>query len=60
MLLYSLGCAGIAMGGFRGDATIETTDIVIQNDMPSKNCNSNQNRKTTQNSLAKYYNVMGG
>ena len=27
---------GIAMGGLGSDATVETADVVIQDDMPSK------------------------
>lgn len=34
--VVALADAGIAMGGLGSDATIETSDIVIQNDQPSK------------------------
>jgi len=34
--VIALADAGVAMGGLGSDATIETADIVIQNDMPSK------------------------
>jgi Cd2+/Zn2+-exporting ATPase len=34
--VVALADAGIAMGGLGSDATIETADVVIQDDMPSK------------------------
>ena len=34
--VVALADAGIAMGGLGSDATIETADVVIQNDHPSK------------------------
>jgi Cd2+/Zn2+-exporting ATPase len=34
--VVALADAGIAMGGLGSDATVETADIVIQNDQPSK------------------------
>ena len=34
--VIALADAGIAMGGLGSDATIETADVVIQDDMPSK------------------------
>lgn len=34
--VVALPDAGIAMGGLGSDATIETADVVIQNDQPSK------------------------
>lgn len=34
--IVALADAGIAMGGLGSDATVETADVVIQNDQPSK------------------------
>lgn len=46
--VIALADAGIAMGGLGSDATIETADVVIQNDMPSKIVTSIKIGKTTQ------------
>ena len=48
---------GIAMGGLGSDATIETADVVIQDDQPSRFPMAINIGKTNQkNSLAKYNN----
>ena len=47
--VIALATAGIAMGGLGSDATIETADIVIQNDQPTKIFTAiNIGRKTKQ------------
>ena len=47
--VIALANAGIAMGGLGSDATIETADIVIQNDQPTKIFTAiNIGRKTKQ------------
>ena len=46
--VVALSDIGIAMGGLGSDATIETADIVIQNDMPSKIATAIQIGKATK------------
>jgi len=46
--VIALSDIGIAMGGLGSDATIETADIVIQNDMPSKIATAIQIGKATK------------
>lgn len=47
--VVALADAGIAMGGLGSDATIETADIVIQNDQPSKIFTAIKVGKVTRN-----------
>lgn len=47
--VVALADAGIAMGGLGSDATIETADIVIQNDQPSKIISAIRAGKITRN-----------
>jgi len=47
--VVALADAGIAMGGLGSDATIETADIVIQNDQPSKIVTAIKIGKVTRN-----------
>ena len=47
--VVALADAGIAMGGLGSDATIETADIVIQNDQPSKIVTAIKIGKITKN-----------
>jgi Zn2+/Cd2+-exporting ATPase len=47
--VVALADAGIAMGGLGSDATIETADIVIQNDQPSKVVTAIKIGKITRN-----------
>lgn len=47
--VVALADAGIAMGGLGSDATIETADIVIQNDQPSKIVSAIRAGKITRN-----------
>ena len=47
--VVALAHAGIAMGGLGSDATIETADIVIQNDQPSKIVSAIKAGKITRN-----------
>ncbi|MFZ7114616.1 MAG: heavy metal translocating P-type ATPase [Bacteroidota bacterium] len=47
--VVALADAGIAMGGLGSDATIETADIVIQNDEPSKIVSAIRIGKITRN-----------
>lgn len=47
--VIALADAGIAMGGLGSDATIETADIVIQNDQPSKIVSAIRVGKITRN-----------
>ena len=47
--VVALADAGIAMGGLGSDATIETADIVIQNDQPTKIVSAIKIGKITRN-----------
>lgn len=47
--VVALADVGIAMGGLGSDATIETADVVIQNDQPSKIVSSIKIGKITRN-----------
>lgn len=47
--VVALADSGIAMGGLGSDATIETADIVIQNDQPSKIVSAIRVGKITRN-----------
>lgn len=47
--VVALADAGIAMGGLGSDATIETADVVIQNDQPSKIVGAIRAGKITKN-----------
>ena len=47
--VVALADAGIAMGGLGSDATIETADVVIQNDQPSKIVSAIRVGKITRN-----------
>ncbi len=47
--VVALADAGIAMGGLGSDATIETADVVIQNDQPSKIVSAIKIGKITRN-----------
>lgn len=47
--VIALADAGIAMGGLGSDATIETADVVIQNDAPSKIVTAIKISKATKN-----------
>ncbi|WP_207428740.1 heavy metal translocating P-type ATPase [Pedobacter sp. SYSU D00535] len=47
--VIALADAGIAMGGLGSDAAIETADIVIQNDQPSKIVTAIRTGKITRN-----------
>lgn len=47
--VVALAHAGIAMGGLGSDATIETADVVIQNDQPSKIVSAIKIGKITRN-----------
>src|SRR5699024_3119527 len=47
--VVALADAGIAMGGLGSDATIETADIVIQKDQPSKIVSAIKAGKITRN-----------
>lgn len=47
--VVALADAGIAMGGLGSDATVETADVVIQNDQPSKIVSAIKVGKITRN-----------
>lgn len=53
--VLALSDVGIAMGGLGCDAAIETADVVIQTDQPSKVAEAIKNRKTDpSHCMAKY------
>lgn len=53
--VVALSDVGIAMGGLGSDATIETADVVIQDDKPSKIAVAIKIGKQTKNCLAKHH-----
>lgn len=54
--VVALSNVGIAMGGLGSDATIETADVVIQDDKPSKIAMAiNIGKRTEKNRMAEYH-----